>query len=81
MAITDIKPVNQKAIPGPICAVCKLTTALPEAEAEALNGLLSDGTVRYTWLSDELRDQGHNLSAFVLSHHARGRCGSGRKLR
>ena len=80
MAISDIAvPISRK--PGPPCAVCGQLKSLPQAEATALRGLLADTTWRYTELSDELEREGVNLSPFMLSWHARGKCEAREKLR
>lgn len=61
--------------------MCETLAALPESEAAALKALLADPTWRYTRLSEELRKEGVDLAAHVLSRHARGQCTARERLR
>jgi hypothetical protein len=71
MAISDIPRK-----PGPPCSVCLTLTTLTIEEASALRGLLADPEWRYSALSERLAREGTELTPYMLSHHARGRCGS-----
>jgi hypothetical protein len=67
---------------GPPCSVCTLIESLPDGESQALVTLLSDPGVRYSWLADQLRDQGiADIDAGGYARHARGGCLSRVKLR
>lgn len=82
MAISEIQTrTTGKLRKGPPCSVCQLLDQLNGPEAQALTDLLSDPTVRYSWLSRELATEGHDLGAYVLARHARGDCAAGTKLR
>ena len=84
MAISAIREKQQKVVQGPPCGVCQFLESLDHENAQALRDLLSDVTVRYSTISDALRvdeDTPADLSTFMLSRHARGRCAAREKLR
>lgn len=82
MAISEIDVTEQgSSRKGPPCSVCHLLATLPPTEAAALEALLADPRVRYAWLSDQLEDEGHHVSAYVLGRHTRGQCDARTKLR
>jgi hypothetical protein len=66
---------NARTQKGPTCSVCTLVASLPDGEQQALVTLLSDPGVRYSWLADQLRDQGiADIDAGAYARHARGGC-------
>lgn len=85
MAIADIRNRSiDKVRKGPPCEVCAFIESLSKKDAAAMVELLSDPTVRYTSISEELAvdaDTPVELSAFSLSWHARGKCRARVKLR
>ena len=82
-SVTDLLNNTQpKTKKGPPCSVCTLLASLPVDESAALVALLSDPGVRYTWLADQLRDQGiADIDAPAYGRHSRGACGARSKLR
>ena len=80
MAIRDITE-QTKVRKGPPCTVCETLERLPAEESTALVVLLSDPTWRYTALSDALREEGVDLTPFMLSRHTKGQCAARSKLR
>ena len=82
MPLSDIDARRaESAATWQTCATCALLHALPDKEAAVLVDLLSDVTVRYSWLADELHREGHAIDWQALSRHARGRCAAKAKLR
>lgn len=69
---------------GDGCAVCRALAAIPEAEANGLRDLLRNKGLRYTEVSEMIRDDPDtplDLNANVLGKHARGDCRANEKLR
>lgn len=85
MAIADIRNREiTKVRKGPPCEVCEFIASLDDDNAAAMVALLSDRTVRYTTISEQLLidpDTPADLSDKSLSRHARGICLARKKLR
>ena len=82
-SVTDLlNATNTQPRKGPPCTVCQLLERLPNEDRGALVTLLSDPGVRYTWLADQLREQGiADVDAAAFGRHSRGACCARVKLR
>ena len=78
MALADrIKEPPPSPVHGLPCSVGALLAALPEAEAEALNTMLT-GTPQRRWSQSEIHDavtaEGHTVGIQSINRHRAGRC-------
>lgn len=84
MAIANIRETAQPIRKGPPCEVCRFIATLSDQDAADLRALLSDDEIRYSVISDGLRDDPDtpaDLPAISLSRHARGKCSARERLR
>jgi len=82
MPLSDIAARReQSASAWQTCTTCALLASLPDDEAAILVDLLSDSTVRYSWLTEQLQADGHDVDWQALSRHARGKCAARARLR
>jgi hypothetical protein len=70
--------LSARALPGPPCSVGVALASLEPFEATELADLLAAGA-RLIDLSDLLVRRGHEVSAFSLGWHRRGRCSCARR--
>jgi hypothetical protein len=85
MAISDLANQPKSSdLPWRVCQVCHALATIPDGEAAALRGLLSDPAWRYTEIRDAVAADPDTPLLFhedALARHAKGRCEARERLR
>jgi len=64
-------------IHGDPCSVGALLASLPNAEADALRGILADDLWSHSAIYDMLEEEGHEARRQTIGRHRRGQCRCG----